>query len=89
MRYFNKMITQGVLLTISILLLLPAVTMAQTQYTITDLGTFEGCNDSDAYAINNLGQVVGSSCGAFLWQNGTMINLGGGPSITAYAINNA
>lgn len=55
-----------------------------------DLGTLPGGSFSDAYAINDLGQVVGfssmneSTCTlydgcwhAFLWQNGTMIDLGG------------
>ena len=55
---------------------------AQPFYTITNLGTLGG-NLSTAYGLNNRGQVVGSSAiansttqHAFLWQNGSMIDLG-------------
>jgi probable HAF family extracellular repeat protein len=46
-----------------------------------DLGTLPGDFLSVAYSINNLGQVVGTSCDvnfncrAFLWQNGSMVDL--------------
>lgn len=78
---------------------------AAVSYRITDLGTLGGtANYSNAYAINDLGQIVGySAVGAvgaasssswrpFLWQNGTMTNLT--PSDTGWggaarAINNA
>jgi probable HAF family extracellular repeat protein len=62
-----------------------------------DLGTLGG-NSASAAAINNLGQVVGSSVNAsgqshaFLWQNGAMSDLGtlpGGFASSATAINNA
>jgi probable HAF family extracellular repeat protein len=50
---------------------------------ITDLGTLPGGTLTQAYALNNLGQVVGvgdttGSTGdhGFLWQNGAMIDLG-------------
>ena len=67
-----------------------------------DLGTLPGFESgSQAVAINDRGQVVGSSLSgasdkhgrsiwhAFLWQKGTMRDLGtlGGPSSSAYAIN--
>ena len=63
-------------------------------YQITDLGTFGGYS-SYAYGINDSGQVVGAAqtpngdTRAFLWQSGTMIDLGtlGGASY-AWDINN-
>ena len=51
------------------------------QYQIVDLGTLGGTN-SYAYSVNNLGLVVGDSLDsngdtiAFLYENGSMINLG-------------
>jgi probable HAF family extracellular repeat protein len=65
-------------------------------YTVTDLGTFPGDFSSQATAINNSGQVVGSSTSstshkphAFLYSGGSMTDLGtlGGPSSVAYGIN--
>jgi probable HAF family extracellular repeat protein len=52
----------------------------QFSYTVTDLGTLGGTN-SVPYAINNKGQVVGSSKitsgnqHAFLWKRGTLYDL--------------
>lgn len=48
---------------------------------IIDLGSLPHCDYSDAYAINDSGQVVGEAetvpgpWHAFLWQNGKMRNL--------------
>ncbi len=70
-------------------------TLAQT-YSITDLGTLGG-GSSFAGAINNSGQIVGSSPTAgstvphaFLYSGGVMTDLGtlGGSQSTAYDINN-
>ena len=61
-----------------------------------DLGTLPGSDYSEATAINNRGQVVGSSTfssgpsHAFLYENGTMVDLGtlpGGFTSQALGIN--
>src|SRR5262245_6445438 len=65
-------------------------------YTITDLGSLGG-GYSDAVALNESGQVIGTSglangtYHAFLWQNGVMSDLGtlGGNGSYASDINNA
>jgi probable HAF family extracellular repeat protein len=61
---------------------------------MTDLGTL-GAGQSEAWAINNAGQITGYSGTpqgehAFLWEDGTMTDLGtlGGKESFAYAINN-
>jgi len=59
-----------------------------------NLGTLPGGRVSFAIAINDAGQVVGTSeggSGAFLWQNGIMTDLGtlGGASASASGINEA
>ena len=60
--------------------LFAAPIQANAAYIFTDLGSLGG--NSGANAINNLGQVVGTSSTAdnftraFLWNNGTMTNLG-------------
>jgi len=69
------------------------------QYLLTDLGVPAGYQQSDAYGINNAGQVVVTATltnpvarhGAFIYQNGSYQNLGtlGGDYTTAVAINTA
>lgn len=71
-----------------------AATLTAAQYTITDLGTLGG-ESSDAYGVNNRGEVVGGSDTAdgarraFVWENGRMHDLGtlGGKNSVAYRIN--
>jgi len=73
------------------------------RWTLTDLGTLPGGNNSDANAINSLGQIAGlSENGLFdsllgspvtrpvLWRNGQVVDLGdfGGPNGFANGINN-
>src|SRR5438046_2729115 len=69
--------------------------IAQPRYIITDLGTLPGDYESHAFAINNKGQVAGSSTGevgpqALLYTGGKMRGLGtlGGASSLAFGINN-
>jgi probable HAF family extracellular repeat protein len=65
------------------------------QYAVTDLGTLGGFYSSYAYDLNDAGQVVGHASTtngiqhAFLWDNGTMIDLGtlGGSHSSATGIN--
>ena len=82
-----------VLVLLSFMLLSPSASRAGA---MQDLGTLGG-TDSVAYAINNAGQIVGSSykrsgaTHAFLYAKGAMTDLGtlGGDGSEAYAISNA
>lgn len=66
--------------------------VAQTSYTVTDLGTLSGSNSAKVSDINKSGQIVGTSANhAFLWSNGLMTDLGtlGGSVSMAYSINDS
>jgi len=96
------MTTRKLLATASILLALVSLSFlpaAAQSYTVTDLGTLGG-KGSSAYAINDVGQVVGvaslsSGKGhAYLWSSGSgMVDLGllhsGDTFSTAYGVNNS
>jgi probable HAF family extracellular repeat protein len=77
------------------LLMLSALAMevprgAVPSYSVTDLGTFGTIQSAEAFEVNDAGQVVGrASNRAFLWQNGSKIDLGtlGGPAAVAMALN--
>ena len=65
---------------------------AQSNYTVTDLGTLSGSNSVKVSDINKSGQIVGTSANhAFLWSNGVMTDLGtlGGSVSMAYSINDS
>jgi len=64
----------------------------QVQYTVTDLGTLPGYTyESQALAINNSGQIVGSSntdqvAEPFFYSSGTMQDLGSLPGYPNYSV---
>jgi probable HAF family extracellular repeat protein len=76
------------------LLALPRGATAVQTYAVTDLGSL-GSNRASGYAVNNAGQVAGTSATAaqfdhaFLWTAGVMTDLGtlGGDYSFAYGIN--
>jgi probable HAF family extracellular repeat protein len=82
-----------VTLAVAILVMLVVPTFAQRYWPASDLGTL-GENREVAYAINDAGQVVGSSrigslYSAFVWTASDGINALPNPIASAYAINNA
>ncbi len=87
--------TKIIVIVVLILGLLGKTSAQIPEYILVDLGTLGG-NDSTAYGINNIGQVVGMASTengqghAFLYSNGFMQDLGtlGGDNSIAYGINN-
>lgn len=75
----------GQLLVGGTFVLCAAVASAQTIYDVTDIGILPGGVSSEARAVNNQGVVVGvSDAGiswqrAFVWENGVLTELPGGP----------
>ena len=76
--------------------LVVSIAPPSVRYAVTDLGTLGG-TASEAWGINDIGQVVGKSklagglYHAFVFTNGAMTDLGtlGGTASAAYGINNA
>jgi probable HAF family extracellular repeat protein len=78
-KHYNNLRKHWLFLLVCLLMFLPCMLYAQTQYTVIGLG---GGTDSYATDINNAGQVVGAghfASGerhAFLWQYGSITDLG-------------
>jgi len=84
-RFRTKVVSLGVLL-----FAFQSFPAEQATYTITDLGGLQETRDANATAINDAGQIVGTSAGhAFLWEAAVMTDLGtlGGPVSAAHAVN--
>ena len=95
-RSFSLALLGAVALVVGMSILTATFAATSFSYTVTDLGTLGG-SSSQAYGINDAGQVVGkadTSSGlshAFLWSQGTMNDLGtvdGYSYSLAYSINN-
>jgi probable HAF family extracellular repeat protein len=83
-------IRKQILVQFALLCAFATIAAGQSKYTITDLGGLSGTSLANVIALNNLGQAVGTSANhAFLWENGTMTDLGtlGGSLSAANAIN--
>jgi probable HAF family extracellular repeat protein len=91
----TRLVARQAVLALMVLLAAGASLAWAAQYTVVDLGTLGGTS-SEAYGINDIGQVVGwaypsgtTTWHAFLWSGGVMQDLGtlGGTESKAYGIN--
>jgi len=96
LRSFSLALLGTVALVVGMSILTATFAATSFSYTVTDLGTLGG-SSSQAYGINDTGQVVGKAdttngfSHAFLWVQGTMNDLGtvdGYSYSSAYKINN-
>ncbi len=78
---WERIMREKAILAVVIILSVANIALAGTFFEIVDIGVLPGSKYSEAYAINNNGQVVGRCFSglqqAFLWKNGELIALEG------------